>query len=62
MNDVFVARWVLCSERMPDEETNYLICTERGRIGIDLYSYTLGWLTYDVIAWMPLPEPPEVET
>lgn len=77
-------QWVPCSERLPEEDTDVLICYrykqdegDTSNIKIDITSYgtvCLGgraiqflkeWrepfaffhLNYEVIAWMPLPEP-----
>lgn len=77
-------RWIPCSERLPEEDTDVLICYrykqdegDTSNIKIDITSYgtvCLGgraiqflkeWrepfaffhLNYEVIAWMPLPEP-----
>ena len=60
--------WIPCSERLPEEETDVLICNANGDIAIsrgsysteaedDFIWYTSGWRFGKVIAWMPLPEP-----
>ena len=63
--------WIPCSERLPEEDGNYLVQQEDGRINI--LHYCKGWnCTYmdvdktrwsnacerkDIIAWQPLPAP-----
>lgn len=51
--------WVPCSERLPEEERDVLVCFKHGDISID--NRVAGqWERYwdnDIIAWMPLPEP-----
>ena len=60
-------RWIPVSERLPEEETDVLICNENGDIEITSGSYstelenyfmwyTSGWRFGEVIAWQPLPE------
>lgn len=62
------ARWIPVSERLPEEETDVLVCNENGDMEITSGSYstelnnyfmwyTSGWRFGEVIAWMPLPEP-----
>lgn len=61
-------RWIPVSERLPEEETDVLICNVNGDIAISRGSYstemknefiwyTSGWRFGKVTAWMPLPEP-----
>ena len=61
-------QWIPVSERLPEEETDVLICNIDGDIEISRGSYsteikdhfmwyTSGWRFGDVIAWMPLPQP-----
>ena len=63
--------WVACSERLPEEDGNYLVQQDDGRINI--LHYCKGWnCTYmdidktrwsnacerkNIIAWQPLPAP-----
>lgn len=64
-------QWIPCSEMMPEEETDVLICNSTGNIAIsrgtycteesDWIWYTSGWRFGEVIAWMPLPEPYRAE-
>lgn len=65
-------QWILCSERLPEEETDVLVCNANGDIQISRGSYstemrdyfiwyTTGWRFGKVIAWMPLPEPYRAE-
>lgn len=54
-------RWVPCSERLPEEEQNCLVCVD-GVIGIDVYlghggAYDWECRVSHYDAWMPLPEP-----
>jgi len=58
-------RWIPVSERLPEENGQYLIfweCKHGKGIEIDAYSTSLGW--HDVYSdlhthWMPLPNLPE---
>jgi len=54
-------RWIPCSERLPEEGQNCLVC-DKGSIGIDAYighgnPYNWKWYMRDYEAWIPLPEP-----
>lgn len=54
-------RWIPCSERMPDKGGYYLWSAKGGEVKKDFY-WEGHWdkaekYGYEVIAWMPLPEP-----
>lgn len=59
--------WIPVSERLPDDETDVLVCNKDGKIELtsgsrstevdDFIWYTSGWRFGDVVAWMPLPSP-----
>lgn len=54
------AKWIPCSERLPDKDGRYLYYSEtKGyyNIGIDMYIGGEWILPLEVVAWMPLPEP-----
>ena len=52
--------WIPCSERLPSENGEYLICDDKGKIYESTYFFG-SWLirtsTLEVIAWQPLPTP-----
>ncbi len=63
-------RWIPCSERLPEEGCDVLVCEKNYRnIYTAYYDSAYGWITFDlckdecfwthldIIAWMPLPEP-----
>jgi len=66
------SKWIPVSERLPEEETDVLICNKQGEIEISQGSrstevdafiwYTSGWRFGEVIAWQPLPEPYKAES
>ena len=56
--------WIPCSERLPSEKGEYLICDDKGNVyesSLYVGSYGCSWLvktaTDEVIAWQPLPQP-----
>ena len=54
--------WIPCSERLPENHNNIIICTANGYVNTGYYgtSKFLDMNSYpyeDVVAWMPLPEP-----
>lgn len=52
--------WLLCSERLPEEEHDYLICDDKGNVYSSTYCnnrWLVNFATDEVIAWQPLPEP-----
>lgn len=63
-------RWIPCSERLPKEYGNYLITTHNGDVDVGTINPKKKgvWSACDadgfywireVVAWMPLPEPPK---
>ena len=57
------ARWILCSERLPEKDGRYLVtCRNWGAWTVDWNIWhnepKQSWVyEQGVIAWMPLPEP-----
>jgi hypothetical protein len=61
-----VGKWIPCSERLPEEYGNYLVTSDED---VDIGTFTPNtakwsgcdadgfYWVYDIIAWMPLPEP-----
>ena len=55
-------QWIPCSERLPKVEENPVLVTSMGLVGMGWYRNG-DWLAstnlpfFDVVAWMPLPEP-----
>lgn len=53
--------WIPCSERLPEEEGNYIVFLDRWNvITFSKFKNVMGYKHFDngyVMAWMPLPEP-----
>lgn len=49
--------WILVSERLPEEDGEYLVTTINGDVDIYVF-HTWGAKSPKVIAWMPLPVEP----
>ena len=53
-------RWILCSERLPEEDGLYLVTTSKGQVQVHVFSHNGNseeyWMRCNM-AWMPLPEP-----
>lgn len=59
------ARWIPCSERLPEQEGWYLISLgDKTYGGADVDMYCKGWVKYGthVLAWMPLPQAYKAES
>jgi len=62
-----MSSWIKCSDRLPEEHKNVIVCLENGwvgaarRMGHEWYRGLFGGSTimFSVTHWMPLPEPPE---
>ena len=58
-----MAKWIPCSERLPDEKGEYLLTLEMrdGTYECDMDKFNgKKWQYYhkgEVVAWMPLPKP-----
>lgn len=54
-------KWIPCSERLPEENGEYLVTRESKGIYkfVDIVkkTNTSGDIASDIVAWMPLPEP-----
>lgn len=53
-------RWIPCSERLPENGHYYLWCSDMGHVQSDYYwnGFENGMkYGYNIVAWMPLPEP-----
>lgn len=53
--------WISVDERLPDRDGKYLVYTSKGFIFTQYYYCTnaVGFETWDVTHWMPLPETPK---
>ena len=64
-----VPKWIPCSERLPDDDRTKVVTLANGNAEAGYYSNGDWWCIGDsislenptVIAWMPLPEPYEVD-
>lgn len=62
-------KWIPCSERLPDDDRTKVVTLANGNAEAGYYSNGDWWCVGDsislenptVIAWMPLPEPYEVD-
>ena len=54
-------RWIPVNERLPEDGKQVLCCNKYGSVFTSELTWSKGYLMfgrhYDVIAWMPLPEP-----
>lgn len=67
-----MSEWIPVSERLPEEDGEYLVTvldSYSGRPFVDISHYFIGnvnnngfYKAYEVMAWMPLPEPYKVES
>ena len=57
--------WISCAVRLPEQRDDVLVCTNDCDIYIADYVPGLNqwfvgdWLRSDIIAWIPLPQPPK---
>lgn len=65
------AKWIPCSERLPNKDGHYLVCVDWSQDNVDVLRWADGWNCFrdfdgnvyrkseldrdTVIAWMPLP-------
>lgn len=52
-------KWTMCKDGMPDKTVNCLCLNKYGYVSIDSYRENIHFMQ-DIIAWMPLPEVPNV--
>lgn len=56
-------RWIPCSERLPEDNTDVIICFYNGEVigmrylGNGIFQGVYEHTTKAIVAWMPLPEP-----
>ena len=56
-------QWIFCSERLPEDNTDVIICfyngeiTEMRYLGNEIFQGIYKHTTKVIVAWMPLPEP-----
>lgn len=61
---VVVGGWIPCSERLPEESHDYLICDDKGNVYSSTYCnnrWLVNFATDEVVAWQPLPQPYQTE-
>lgn len=66
---LFVGQWIPCSDRLPEEDGDYIVTHDDGRVRV--VTYEGGWNCWrsmdgtiqryheltDIFAWMPVPKP-----
>ena len=62
-NVVEETRWIPCSERLPEDNTDVIVCFYSGTVtemrywGNGIFQGIYEHTTKVIVAWMPLPEP-----
>ena len=62
-NVVEETRWIPCSERLPEDNTDVIICFYNGEVigmrylGNGIFRGVYEHTTKAIVAWMPLPKP-----
>ena len=54
-------RWIPLNEKLPEEWQSILVTTTNGWYGVAIIRTFFKDIHKDIIAWMPLPEPPKGE-
>ena len=58
-----LSRWIPCSERLPEDNTEVIVCFYSGTVtemrywGNGIFQGIYEHTTKVIVAWMPLPEP-----
>lgn len=58
-----LGQWIPCSERLPEDNADVIICfysggvTEMRYLGNGIFQGIYGHTKKSIVAWMPLPEP-----
>mgnify|MGYP004481589259 CR=1 FL=1 len=58
-----LGQWIPCSERLPEDNTDVIICFHNGEItemrylGNEIFQGIYEHTTKAIVAWMPLPKP-----